>query len=477
MTSPEVFILIPDCLRSADANLMTEVEEWSDVSTSDCYSSGTWTLPAHATLYSATPAYDHKAVRRGESLSENKVSVPKTAQENDYKTALVSENPTFGSGTGFDKRIDVIDEDIHLKKFPTTYSPAGSISDVSPQAALTLFSGVLKSDSILRNCINSIYGTYEHFRSKPPTEYPHHGERVLSHLSKHMADHDELFAMVNLLDTHNPHYTPPKRGARRLGLEVSPEESKVLANANQNLDYVLGEPLLENFRDRFESRDAVQSRMYDIYQAQIAHIDALISDWFEEHEERLDDSLVVIVGDHGQMFGAEGMVGHHTSLHPHGVSVPAFLSFPNHWSVENTDIQGPTSFIGLSQAIEKTLAGEITESSEFLDVWADAEVVISVDGPTWKIEKRQEEYEADLIDRLGVRKIGIIEQGVQTVHTCPWQSSKITTETYQIWATGREQTDATPADLSDVQRDWLISGDDSQEVDDVSVRLEALGYK
>lgn len=132
MNHPEVFILIPDCLRSADAELMTGVEGWSDISTLNCYSSGTWTLPAHATLYSAVPAYEHNAVRRGDSLSENDVSVPKVAQKNDYTTVLVSENPIFGSGTGFNVGCDLIDEDVHFKKFPTTYSPAGDISDLSP---------------------------------------------------------------------------------------------------------------------------------------------------------------------------------------------------------------------------------------------------------------------------------------------------------------------------------------------------------
>lgn len=204
-----------------------------------------------------------------------------------------------------------------------------------------------------------------------------------------MADHDQLFAMMNLLDTHNPHYAPPEQGARRLNLDVSPEESIALADANQNMEYILGEPLSRDAQDDFESRDAVQSRMHDVYQSQVAYVDSLISDWFEQHEERLNDALVVIMGDHGQMFGAEDMVGHHTSLHPHGICVPVFLSFPEQWSVESTGFKVPTSLIGLAEAVERNLAGKITDLGKFLDVWKDIDVVTSVDGPTWEIEKRQ----------------------------------------------------------------------------------------
>ncbi len=477
MNAEDVFVLLPDCLRSAEIDLMEKLERRSDFLTANCYSSGTWTLPAHATLYSAESAYDHVAVRRGDTLSGGKVQVPKVARKNGYTTVLVSENPTFGSGTGFQEGVDVMDEDVHLKKYPSTDSPANDISNISLEAALTLISGVLKSGSILRNGINAVYGTYEYIQSKPPTDYPHHGEQVLSHLSTHIENNERVFAMVNLLDTHNPHYTPPERGAGRLDVTVSAQESEALAAANQNIEYILGEPLPKDARDGFESRDTVQTRMHDIYQTQVAYVDDIISDWFERHEDRLEDALVVTVGDHGQMFGAEGMVGHHTSLHPHGISVPVFISFPDAWSTEKPDFQHPTSFTGLVQAIEKTLAGQIGDADRFLNVWTESDVVTCVDGPTWNIGELQDDYGADLVDELGVRKIGIIEEDTQTVHTCLWKSSQVTTETYKITPNGRERIDAAPAELSGPQRDWLTDGDDVQEVGEVSARLEALGYK
>lgn len=69
--------------------------------------------------------------------------------------------------------------------------------------------------------------------------------------------------------------------------------------------------------------------MYDVYQAQIKYVDRIVSQWLTQAAATLSDSPVVVIGDHGQLFGEEGMVGHHTSMHPAGIGVPVFLSFPD----------------------------------------------------------------------------------------------------------------------------------------------------
>jgi arylsulfatase A-like enzyme len=198
-----------------------------------------------------------------------------------------------------------------------------------------------------------------------------------------------VFAIANVLDTHNPHYSPPAEFESLA--DITPSEISALEAANDNQRYLLGEPLPEETRSQFESHDAIQRWMHDVYRAQVAYVDSLISNWLDETAIELSESLIVVVGGHGQMFGAEGMVGHHTSLHPHGIVVPAFVSFPQSWS-PSVDITTPVSIGRLAEAISCSLTGDVSTPAEFTSVWSESPVVSCVDGPTWKVSKLQEQY-------------------------------------------------------------------------------------
>jgi hypothetical protein len=156
------------------------------------------------------------------------------------------------------------------------------------------------------------------------------------------------------------------------------------------------------------------------------------------------------------------------------------VSFPENWTTDRTDISTPVSLTGLSEAIRQTLAGEITCSDDFLNTWTDSDVIICVDGPTWRINELRETYGEShpTVDQLAVRKIGIVDRNHrQTVYTCAWDSTTIETETYRITSSGRQHVDAIPMKLTDSQRQWLRSSETKQDVDQISGRLEALGYK
>lgn len=479
MNPPNIHILTLDCLRASERDLLPQLRRWADIFTADCYTSGTWTLPAHSTLYSAQSPISHGTVRNGDFLSESDAVVPNAARSAGFKTAMISENPTFGTGNGFGAEIDIIDEDIHYKRLVSTYSPAQDISEVSVQAATNILNGVIRSDSPIVNSINTLSAIVEHYRSTAATEFPHHGKRVLKHLSHHLKRNDNLFSITNLLDTHNPHYCPPPAGAEAVGLEMSSNESRALKSASDNREYIFDQPLSKETRAEFTTWDAVQSRMYDVYRAQVAYMDQILSEWISIYEEYLAKSLVILVGDHGQLFGVEGMVGHHVSLHPYGIAVPAAVSFPESWSVPNELPEEEVGLTGLARAILGVVSGEVKSASEFVNEWTHYPVITCVDGPTWRIEVLRDLYgkDAPQLSGLTVRKIGFIEDSIQTVHSCGWGSSTISTETYRITPDGRSSVDADPVELSPRQNKWIINAPTNQKDISVSDRLQALGYK
>ncbi|MFC7202648.1 sulfatase-like hydrolase/transferase [Haloferax namakaokahaiae] len=470
-----ILVLVPDCLRAAEREKLNRIEERTDLSVSNCYSSGTWTLPAHATLVSGESPDIHGASRRGDTLPAGKGKIPRHAQDAGYTSVLVTENPTFGSSNGFDDGMDVVDEDVDLKRYPTSWSPARVLSDKSVTSGIKACRDILTGETPLRDTVNTLTSIKRHFADVSVAEFPHHGDCVLAHLEDHMNRHKPVFAVANLLDTHNPHYCPPPESE----LTPSLSEIEALYAACDNRGYVFKEPLPAKTRSEFERWGTVQSWMEEIYQHQAAYVDRLVSDWFDSNYDRLQNALVVIVGDHGQLFGDEGMVGHHVSTHPHGISVPAFISFPDSWELTEKNIDTSTSLVGLAQALDGVISGEITSVDSFTSVWEEPQVATYVDGPTWRVNELRDQYgeDASALDELEILKISIINDGVQTVHSCPWGGSEIETTTYEISPDNREKANTPVAPLSESQREWLQDSGLQQTGTAVNARLEALGYK
>lgn len=476
MSSRNVIILTPDCLRAAESDLLGGIRKQVDLAVNQCYASGTWTLPSHASLLSGFPVCEHNVTRRGDRFSFELANLPRNARQNGYRTALVSENPTFGSETRFDSGMDIVDEDVHVKRFPGDRSPLQDIEQKSLFSSLSGLKSAIEGEETLRNIANVSNAVFDSFRASDPSGFPHHGQRVLNHLSYWVSRKEPLFAIANVLDTHNPHYRPPD--GYRSEIDISDDEIRALKAANDNQSYLLGESLPAEAQSRFQSWDDVQQRMHDVYRAQVTFLNDIVSEWLRRNERMLSKSLVVIVGDHGQLFGDEGMVGHHTSLHPHGIMVPAFVSFPETWS-RPAEPTVPLSMTGLSKVINGVIEEEITTANEFVERWSQCPVITCVDGPTWRISTLREEYDDHpRIDELRVRKIGIVEGDIQTVHSVYWDEESIETATFEITMDRREEIDVDPAELSSSQKRWLQGGGDSETREaEISERLKALGYK
>ena len=70
--------------------------------------------------------------------------------------------------------------------------------------------------------------------------------------------------------------------------------------------------------------------MRNAYNAAIAYLDADMNRLFSELRRRdvLDQTLVILVSDHGEEFGEHSVLGHGTDLHIQSIHVPLLLRFP-----------------------------------------------------------------------------------------------------------------------------------------------------
>ncbi|MFW6121195.1 MAG: sulfatase-like hydrolase/transferase [Petrotogales bacterium] len=442
MKKPNIVFLICDCLRTKNANSLTMpyIVGKSKIEFTRCYSPSTWTLPSYASIYSIKTPVDHNITRRGDYLNRNLSVLPYNLKKNGYHTCAFTENPTYGSNYGFHRGIDFFDEDINYKKYPssTSFLRMGGFKGLIKNFPKT----IRQSNSRFLDFMNFCYLGLSYFNYERKSKSIHNSERILNHISmylKNNSDNPKLI-LTNFLEPHSP-YMSSERGADLLGLSFSKEEKESLANFDAR-NYLLKNekpPTANNGEEVFSSWSDFFSRQIDAYNSQIRYLDEQLEKWFKTNEEFLRNSLVILTGDHGQLFGEEEMYGHHTSLHPNGVNVPLYIFPPENDEFDTGKFSEPVSLIGVSEAVSQLVNGKVKDIERFIELVKEesklgdeGEVIITVDGPTWNIKELEKKYNYEKVERLKIRKIGFVKKDKMRVYSSYWNSPEIIHREYTI---------------------------------------------
>ncbi len=487
--TPSVFLILGDCLRATDGtpDAMPFTSGWTDTDCRRAHAPGTWTLASYASLHSLEPPLYHGVTRRSDRLSAGQTALIDELRSEGYQTALFSENPAYSSQNGFHHGVSYVDESVDLKPFRTEYSPLTHVSGLDLGSALSAARSVLGRPRRSRNFANLCYGLYEQTNSPDPNRHPHHGRRIVSHVAEYLREVDgPTFCSINLLDTHNPYYAYTERGAERAGIELSETTRRALMAATDNREFLCeaSPEVPEGARTAFESWDEIYEAQHAVYRAQVAEVDALIEDFVRETPDgAAEDALVVVSGDHGQLFGEEGMAGHHTSLHPGGVQVPCYVSFPSDWDASAASrFREPISLLGVARTLPAVASGEIDTPTGFLETvrqrsLTDGELMVCTDGPTWNKQVIAETPPSER-EKLAVRRVAYVRGETLVEYSSVWESDRITRVEYDLAdgeRTPRESADTRPD--NDEHARWLRSSPgDEQPSSEVNRRLQELGY-
>ena len=126
---------------------------------------------------------------------------------------------------------------------------------------------------------------------------------------------------LHFFDTHEP-YDPDPAVARRFAAEYTGSLGAELA-----VTYLTGLNQPAN-NDGLSAAD--RRYVSDLYDAEIAEVDAALATLFAElrHRGLWDDLLLVVVGDHGQAHGEQGFWGHGERLLEPVIRVPLWIKEP-----------------------------------------------------------------------------------------------------------------------------------------------------
>ncbi len=302
----------------------------------EAVSAAQWTIPAHASMFTGEYPTTHQTLQAHHTLDERFDTIATQLQAGGYKTTGFCNNPLVG----------ILDNGLK-RGFDAFYNYSGAIPTVPRQSSRlpqpldnmwewytqqlrklsypvqNLF---VKSDFLFQLALNpvlvSLWTKLAKFKGDTARSLNDATEFLTRrHQDKTAGPH---FTFINLMETHLP-YTPADTFIDRFApyFKEDREVRDFMRNYNtQTFRWLL--PLEERFKSM---ESAVLNDMYD---AEVACQDHLLENLltFLSSEDVAENTMTIIVGDHGEGLGEHDFMGHSFVAYQELVHVPLIVKFP-----------------------------------------------------------------------------------------------------------------------------------------------------
>ena len=246
-------------------------------------SSSSWTLPAHAALFTGLPDRVHGCYDETRWLARNRQTLAEAFQAAGYRTvgffAGPFLHPGFGFGQGFDAYHDC-----------TSYS-SRTIAD-------------LQADRVPEGWVERSHRDVTN-------------EIVLGQVDRWFAEHQDtpFFAFIHLWDVHYDYIPPP------------PYHTMFDPDYQGPVD---GKNVLDVFRKpaSWTARDV--AHLEALYDGEIRWTDDTLEKILARLRDRglLENTIVAVTADHGEAFYEHGIHGHRHTLYEEEIRVPLVIHHP-----------------------------------------------------------------------------------------------------------------------------------------------------
>ena len=263
----------------------------------NAWSTSSWTLPSHASLFTGLLPGDHGAVESHPRLDGGHRTLAESLAGDGYRTVGLSANAWVSAGTGLDRG---------FQRF--AFLGDRGIAD---QLLLALVFD--RPDDLGGQAI---------------------ADAAVAELADAAAAGEPLFLFANLLEAHEPLGTLPgfDPAPGRAWLRDMPRSWCTCADGVVVGDFTCRDGL-------FRASEARVHAVHERYDAGVTYDDARIGAILGalRASGRLDRTLVIVTSDHGEHLGADGRLGHMVWLDQELVDVPLIVRFPGRFAAGTVD--------------------------------------------------------------------------------------------------------------------------------------------
>ncbi len=238
-------------------------------------STSSWTVPAHSSMFTGLPPIIHGATQEHNMLSDRYSTLAEILREHGYTTLGVSDNPLVSTKTGLSRGFDTFVESWRERdKDRPRPSPNEHQNLLAARALLGEFDG-----------------------------------------------DGAFFLYVNYMEAHARYDPPEPYRSRFLLAEPSPEDAELVSSQKVTRFYL----------DRPAFNTDVMAAIDNLYDGEIAYVDALVSGFVEDLERAgyLDNAAVFVMSDHGESLGEHDHFRHVFQLYRESVRVPLIALLPD----------------------------------------------------------------------------------------------------------------------------------------------------
>ncbi|MEA4908287.1 MAG: sulfatase [Anaerolineaceae bacterium] len=296
-----------------------------------------WTIPSHASMFTGLPPSTHRTTQANSVLDDRFVTFAELLSRAGYETVGFCNNPLVGLihnnlRRGFREFYNYSGTTPNV---PRDF-PKGSIypllrawewaEDLVRRLLDPIQNKFATSNELLQAATNPIFVPlwtrlvhFKGFTARSVQDVT----RFLS-FKAGQADQAPFLLFLNLMETHLP-FLPPREFVNRFvsnGQDDRQTAAFMRSFNAQAMQWLI--PLKRPFNE-LEART-----LSDYYDAEVAYQDHLLGKLLAQLERPgiLDNSLVIIAADHGEMLGEHQFMGHGFGVHKELVNVPLMIRLP-----------------------------------------------------------------------------------------------------------------------------------------------------
>lgn len=326
-----------------------------------------WTVPSHASMFTGEPPSTHMAVQASGALDPRFKTLAEHLRGLGYRTAGFCNNPLVG----------IINNGLK-RGFETFYNYGGAIPSrpAKPTRPILVplsqvwerYTQILRKISYpIQNAFStssrlflaslnpfwvSLWTRFAHFKGDTAASI----QDAADFVRQHMRDQPHLL-FLNLMETHLP-YSPPEPFVRDLAPTVREERAArdfLRVFNTQALHWIT--PMEKPFSD-LEAQT-----LSDMYDAEVAYQDHLLGELLAalDRPEYRENTMVIIVADHGEMLGEHQMMGHAFGVYQDLIRALLMVRFPGQAAGQR--VSAPVSTTRLFHTVLEAAGVEAYETS------------------------------------------------------------------------------------------------------------------
>lgn len=337
MKSKNIILLVADSLRIDRISSLSSIKGITpnidnlvknSLVFKNCIANSPWTLPSHACFFTGLYASEHKVVSQKDRLNPKIPCLSEILKNLGYFNICLTQNPfiskVFGLTRGFDICLEKYDNRFSNNKLIVKQNFSflqfmEKIKDFSPNlyhAIMILYNQILMTYKKFQNHVLRDKNNLSSYIKRNSINDINSLENILKTNKKNFP----FYLFINLMDTHYP-YASPNEFLKKFNIKE--DDFKIIKEfysdpPNKILKLNLG---LKRFK-KIE-----KEILNKFYNASVNFFDYIIKKLLEllERLEIIDDTILILISDHGELLGDKNLWTHHFSVYDELLKVPVII--------------------------------------------------------------------------------------------------------------------------------------------------------